>query len=168
MRKTIYVAALIAITVLVCPAVGRAQATCSEFQALVQWAAGPAPFSGPGYATFRGETLIDENAHWAEFTTETCNAGICLAKGGKLLLDFGNGDSLTLTLKHGVYTPSYMTLPGFGTWQTTLGIIGGTGRFVDASGVLTGGGPWTVWIDMLGFHGRFNGHWKGNLCSPSW
>ena len=85
---------------------------------------------------------------------------------GKLLLDFGNGDTLILTVQHGVYTPAYDPPPRFGTWHAAFGVVDGTGLFLGAFGLIVSQGPWITWIDQTGFDGRFNGEFEGNLCIP--
>jgi hypothetical protein len=164
MPKRIWTILVFALAILLFPQLGQAQSPCAPFKAIMQWAAGPDPYHGPAYAVFDGQALIDEDANWLEFATETCSAGTCSGRGGKLLLEFGNGDSLTLTVQHGTYTPAYTAFPGFGVWHSILRIIDGTGRFLGASGALAGAGPWVIWIDATGFHGRFNGEFEGNVC----
>lgn len=166
MQKRIWTRVVLALAILVFPQLGEAQSTCAPFEAIMQWGAGPDPFHGPAYAIFDGEAFIDEDANWLEFATETCNAGTCLSRGGRLLLDFGSGDSLTVTVQHGTYTPAYTNPPLFGVWHSVFRILEGTGRFERASGVLAGAGPWVSWIDETGFHARFNGQVGGNVCIP--
>jgi hypothetical protein len=165
MRRVITVAVLLVAIWAVLPPLAQAQTRCQEFRALSQWTAGPHPFSGPMYALFGGEMLIDDNAHWVEFAQETCNGATCQGTGGKLLLNFGNGDTFTLTVQHGVYVPAYTTVPGFGTWRATMRIVAGTGRFASATGLIVSTGPWAVWIDQTGFHARFSGELTGMICN---
>lgn len=164
MPRRIWTVVVFALAILLIPQLGQAQSACAPFKAIMQWAAGPDPFHGPAYAVFDGQALIDQDANWLEFATESCNAGTCRSRGGKLLLDFGNGDTLKLAIQHGTYTPAYTNPPLFGIWHTVFTIIEGTGRFLGASGALAGAGPWVTWIDGTGFHGRFNGEFEGNVC----
>ena len=164
MQRRILTSVVLALAVLLVPQLGHAQAPCAPFKAITQWTAGPDPYHGPAYAVFDGRTFIDEDANWLEFTTETCNAGTCRGRGGKLFLEFGNGDTLTLTVQHGTYTPAYTAFPQFGIWHAVFTIVDGTGRFLGASGTLSGGGPWVIWLDGTGFHGRFNGEFEGDVC----
>jgi hypothetical protein len=164
MPRRIWTIAGLALAVLLVPHLGQAQSTCAPFSGIVQWAAGPDPFHGPAYAVFDGRAFIDEDANWLEFATETCNAGTCTGRGAKLLLDFGGGDTLTLTVQHGTYTPAYFPPPRFGVWHSIFRVIDGTGLFLGASGAIVQQGPWVNWIDESGFHGRFNGEFEGNVC----
>ena len=166
MLKRIPTSVVLALAILVFPQVGEAQGPCAPFKAIMQWTAGPEPFHGPAYAVFDGQALIDEDANWLEFATETCNAGTCKGRGGKLLLDFGNGDTLTLTVQHVTYTPAYFPPPRFGVLHAVYSVIDGTGLFLGATGAIAGVGPWVNWIDGTGFHGRFNGELEGNVCVP--
>lgn len=165
MRKSFLLAMLLGAILLGLSQVATAQTSCQSFQAMSQWTAGVTPFSGPMYAFFGGEMLIDENAHWTEFSQEKCNGATCQGTGGKLLLNFGNNDTLTLTVQHGVYIPDYTTVPGFGTWRATMRIVAGTGRFEKATGLIVSIGPWATWLDENGWHGRFSGELTGTVCN---
>ena len=164
MPKRIGTGVVLTLAILLFPHLGQAQSTCAPLKGMVQWTAGPGPYHGPAYVVFDGRVFVDEDANWLEFATETCNAGTCSGRGGKLLLDFGNGDSLTLTVQHGTYTPAYTSFPGVGVWHSIFRVVDGTGLFLGASGAIVQEGPWVTWIDGAGFHGRFNGGFEGNVC----
>ena len=167
MRRSMSVAALLAVAILVLSQSAQAQTTCREFKAMSQWATGEQGFHGPIYALVDEASFIAPDAYWTEIPNETCNAGTCSGRGGKLPIDFGNGNSLVLTLQHGTYTPDYNTIPEFGVWRGTMSVVEGQGLFRDATGVFAFDGPWTIWIDETGFHGVFNGTFTGSVCIRS-
>ena len=140
---------------------GRLAPVLKRRKAMAQWATREQGFHGPIYALFDGASFIAPDAYWTELVTnETCNAGTCSGRGGKLLVDFGSGDSLVLTLQHGTYTPGYNTA-AFGVWRGTMSVVEGHRLFRDATGLLTFDGTWTIWVDEAGFHGVFNGSSPG-------
>ncbi len=172
MRRPILVMALLATTMLLLPQMTQAQSNSGNFQALAQWAAeNGRPFEGPLYAVLDGKTLIDEHATWVEWegsVNETCTPAACSLKGGKLLLTFGDNDTLTLTIKMGVYTPTlYNKAVAFCNWHATYEVVGGTGRFSGASGLLIAQGIWTIWYTPdWRFHGRSNFEFTGTISLP--
>jgi hypothetical protein len=145
-----------------------AEPKCQDFRAISRWTAGNGnPFHGPVYAFFDGEVLIDEGspARWLEFPTETCNGATCQGFGGKLVFDFGNGNTLTTLAQHGIYTPAYVPVPASGTYRVTRRIVAGTGRFAQASGLFVESGVYMAWIDDKGFNGRYHGELNGTICA---
>ena len=164
MRQSISIAVMLSASVLLFPQFGRAQEKCQEFRAMSQWIAANGPFGGPVYAMLDGRVLIDPAPQWLEFASEICNGSACHGTGGKLLLNFGNGDTLTLEGQHGVYTPAYMPVPAIGIYHVTFKVVAGTGRFLGASGLIVQSGPWVAWIDEKGFNGRFSGELNGTIC----
>jgi len=139
-------------------ALGQAQPTCAPFKG---WCSGRGPVpitvrpmrsSTPGLHR-RGRQLVG-------FSTETATPDV-LGPRGKLLLDFGNGDSPPLTVQHGTYTPAYTAFPGVGS-GTASQDHRWDGLFLGASGAIVQEGLVT-WID-----GRLS--WalqrrvRGNVC----
>ena len=71
------------------------------------------------------------------------------------------GDTLTIELQTAKYT-----LPdGFGTYRAMWKIVGGTGRFAQASGMAFEMGPFVAWLDEKDTpQGRYIGEVDGSIC----
>ena len=88
---------------------------------------------------------------------------------GFFYFDFGNGDAFIVRYTHAVWP----TLPQFVTAYTgtfhaegSVDITAGTGRFVNATGRITGDGPFLAWnLDLPFPSGRFNNTITGKVCN---
>jgi hypothetical protein len=159
-------AALATLLVLAAPA-ARAQDNCQSFRAIV-----PMTFnintgwSGPVYAVMGAEVLIGKSSGDVPPQT-TCDAVSCRDTGARSRMDFGGsglmnpGDTLTMELQ----TAQYGLPDGYGAYHAMWKIVGGTGRFAHASGVVFEAGPFVAWMDNKGApQGSYLGETEGTVC----
>jgi hypothetical protein len=159
-------AALAALLVLSAPAV-RAQDNCQSFRAIIPLTFDiNAGWAGPVYAVIGSEVLIGKWSMDAAPQT-SCGAASCQDAGGQSRIDFGGsglfnpGDTVTVELQTAMYN-----LPdGFGVYRAMWKIVGGTGRFTQASGVGFESGPFVAWVDAKNIpQGQYIGEISADIC----
>jgi hypothetical protein len=155
-----------ALLVLAAPAT-RAQNNCQSFRTISPLTFDlNAGWGGPVYAVMGSEVLIGKSSSEVPPQT-TCGAASCQDTGGRSRMDFGGsglmnpGDSVTFELQMALYN-----LPdGFGTYRAVWKIVGGTGRFAQASGVAFESGPFVAWVDSKGIpKGQYIGELSADIC----
>jgi len=124
-------------------------------------------WAGPVYAVMGAEVLIGKSS--GDVPPQTaCDAAACQDIAGRSHIDFGGssifnpgGDTLTIELQTAQYT-----LPdGFGAYHAMWKIVGGTGRFVQASGVGFESGPFVAWMDAKNLpKGQYIGEIAADIC----
>jgi hypothetical protein len=138
--------------------------TCQEFRSLSQQTFDNAVggYSGPAFAVLDGEVLIDPaSIPFVIPPTTSCNGRTCTDRDAQYRLNFGNGDTLT----YETIVATYPQPPTFGTYRSTNRIVGGTGRFQNATGTLLEYGPFLAWIDAQGqLQARYSGEITGKIC----
>lgn len=158
--------ALAALLVLSAPAI-RAQDNCQSFRAI-----SPLTFDintgwgGPVYAMIGNELLIGK---WiTEVPPQTsCDAVACQDTVSRTRIDFGGsglmnpGDTVIIELQ----TAQYPIPDGYATYHATWKIVGGTGRFAQASGVGFENGPFVAWVDAKNIpQGQYIGRVDADIC----
>ncbi len=162
----------VAVAAFLLPALGpraQAQQACTPFRAVGQ-AALPTPhpmlptdtWGGDVYGSLGGEFL---SGIFSGNDGETGGHGVTgMGTNGSYTFVFGS-DSFTTEVAHAAW-PFPPGKAGMGDYRGTAKIVegSGTGRFQYAWGNLEWSGPFIVWFDQLGVHGRYNADIRGNIC----
>jgi hypothetical protein len=161
--------ALATLLVLAVPA-ARAQDNCQAFRAIVPMTFNISTgWSGPVYAVMGAEVLLGKSS--GDVPPQTvCDAVSCRDTGARSRMDFGGsslmnpGDTLTLELQ----TAQYALPDGYAMYHAVWKIVGGTGRFAHASGVLFEAGPFVAWMDSKDVpQGSYLGEIDGTVCGAT-
>jgi hypothetical protein len=96
-----------------------------------------------------------------------------IGRGGTGIYKFSDDDSFTVKVGTAVW-PYPPSKNGFGHWRGNAKITGGTGRFANATGHVSGDGPFVVWVEMVAIEGvptpvpagRWNPTMNGVICLP--
>ena len=167
-QRVIAKAFVTVVTLLVLTApVTRAQDNCQAFQAIMPMTLDiNIGWSGPVYAVMGTEVLIGKWFTGVPAQT-TCDAVSCQDTGSRSSIDFGGsglmnpGNTLTIELQ----TAQYPVTDVYGTYRAVWKIVGGTGRFAQASGTAFEVGPFVVWdVDKAAPQGRYTGEVDGGIC----
>jgi hypothetical protein len=159
----------------------RAEGSCQEFRAISQMRLGfatvPPPqlslytWTGPTYVTLGGREVVinlDFVLPPGPPPTSVQHGVVGMDRGVSTKFDFGSGGTLLLENKSpGVY-PVPPGKAGMGYYRATWRIVGGTGRFAQATGNIAENGPYLVWFaapDALLPEGRYNGELSGSICN---
>jgi hypothetical protein len=148
--------------------VTRAQDNCQSFQAIVPMTFDVnAGWSGAVYAVMGSEVLIGKSSTDVAPHT-SCDAISCRDTGARSRMDFGGsglmnpGDTLSLELQ----TAQYPVPNGYAVYHAAWKIVGGTGRFSQASGFVFETGPFVAWVDDKNIpQGRYMGQIDGAVCA---
>lgn len=145
----------------------QAQQACSEFRAIAH---GTLPTTHPlsqtdtwgadVWGTLGGDFL---SGYFTGNDGTISQHGVALlSTNGSYTFVFGT-DSFTIEVAHAV-APLPPGEAGLGDYRGTATIVQGTGRFAYASGNIQTSGPFIVWFDQSGVHGRGNFEIRGNIC----
>jgi hypothetical protein len=164
LRKLSLVAALSGAAILAFAAsAAGADESCQAFRAItpLTFDSKAGFFVGAVYATLGEEVLIGKSLANDAAPTTTCDGVSCQDSGGRWRIDFGKGDTLTIELQAAVYN-----IPGgFGMYHATEKVVGGTGRFEKAHGLLFEKGPEVAWLDEKGdLQAQYVGEIGGSIC----
>jgi hypothetical protein len=114
---------------------------------------------------YLGEEIL--HGKWSGNNGNTAIHGHAGMGIGSDLFDFGGGNTVITAATHANFPspPGLWPLDAGGLYRSAGKIVGGTGRFANASGNLLESGPFVVWdLDKELPHGRFNGEVTGDIC----
>lgn len=157
---------LAGLLVLAAPVI-RAQDNCQSFRLILPLTLDiNTGWSGPVYGVMGTEALIGK---WSDLVPPqtSCDTVSCQSTAARSLIDFGGrglmnpGDTVTIE----VQAAQYPLPAGYGTYHATWKIVGGTGRFTNATGMAFESGPFVAWFDDKNIpQTQYNGDVDGGIC----
>ncbi len=171
----ITVFAVVIATLLVSPPRPRAQGNCTGFRAVIHgFLPTPIPmregdtWGGQVYGTLGWDELLLGNISGNDGEDGPGQGWTGMGKGGSYIYDFGEDGSFTVEVPNAVW-PFHPGQILFGNYNGHGNVVGGTGRFQNASGNLFISGPFMVYSldNWATVNGRWNGEISGNICNVS-
>jgi hypothetical protein len=149
---------------------GWAQQNCQDLRAIwlgsIAIVNGQAHWGGPVVAAI-GEEVLEEMVSTIIIPWRSSHGVTGMDRGTQYLYDFGAGNTFTLELQS---TGTFPNPPGkgvFGYYRDVSMIVGGTGRFSNASGNVAQIGPYLVWRTAAReLKSLYTAELHGKICLP--